>query len=106
MNIGSVIDFYHDNEVKTGQVYTVHNNNYYDVIGLNERNIPLESVIGIPAEDTIVKYYKKDYIYDVYIIKIDKWSQSAQIKMFYRNVTPYSMSENRSQNNNGYCNIL
>lgn len=101
MEVGSVIQFYHDNEIKTGQVYNIHNNNYYDVMGLNERNIPLESVVGTPSKDSIVKYYKNGRVYEVYIIKTDKWSQSAQVKMFYRNVTRYSRSENDS-----YCLIM
>ena len=103
MEVGSVIQFCHDNEIKTGQIYDMYcdyNNDYcYDVISLNERNVPLESIIGTPNKDDIVGYIKNGNVNEVYVVKVDKWSQSTQVKMFYRSVTQYSSSKEPEKTN-------
>ena len=99
MQIGSVVQFRYDNEIHTGKIYDI-NGNLYDIIGLNERNVPIEMLSHINMkEGSIINYRKQFKTYEVYVIKVDKYSQSAQVKMFYRNINLTPVSES-------YCLLL
>ena len=104
MDVGSIIQFRYDNEMIEGKIYNI-NGNYYDIVGLNERNVPLEmlTVKYDMKEGDIVSYKKQNKVYEVYIIKIDQHSYSAYVKMLYRNI-PNNLNDMIETDN--YCVIL
>jgi len=89
-----IIEHIDNDAVTLTKIYKIHNDNentYYDLIGINERNVPLELIYapygGKQLKEGDIAIYKKNTgIYDVYIIKVDQVSQSAHVKMIYRNV--------------------
>jgi len=74
----------------SGEIYKV-NKIDYDIV-LNERNVPFERLylpIGEePKKGNIGVYNKNGAFYEVLIVKVDWGSQSCQVRMVFRNVSP------------------